>query len=191
MKKYDDAETSFKKALELDAASKKPNPAIQGMANSGLGEIYARTGKVPEANAAYDAAAKANPASANLYLKNQAVIFFQAGNGDAQVAAADKAIKTDPSDALLYYLKGQGLIQKATFDQQDVKDRAAAGMRRRLSEVPGPGAYGSVCDRSAGHSAAGWAEGELNVQGRQEVSSERFPLIEAHWKTVRPSVCGG
>ncbi len=121
LKKYDDAETSFKKALELDAASKKPNPVIQGMANSGLGEIYARTGKVPEANAAYDAAAKANPASANLYLKNQAVIFFQAGNGDAQVAAADKAIQTDPSNALLYYLKGQGLIQKATFDSKTSK----------------------------------------------------------------------
>ena len=56
LKKYDDAETSYKKSLEVDAASKKPNPAIQGLANSGLGEIYARTGKVPEANAAYDAA---------------------------------------------------------------------------------------------------------------------------------------
>ncbi len=121
LKKYDDAETSFKKALELDAASKKPNPVIQGMANAGLGEVYARTGKVPEANAAYDAAAKANPPSADMYLRNQAVIFFQAGNGDAQVAAADKAIQTNPNDALLYYLKGQGLIQKATVDPKTSK----------------------------------------------------------------------
>lgn len=121
LKKYDEAETNYKKALELDAASKKPNPAIQGMANAGLGEIYARQGKVPEANAAYDAAAKANPPSAQMYLRNQAVIFFQAGNGDAQVAAADKAIQNDPSDALLYYLKGQGLIQKATFDNKTSK----------------------------------------------------------------------
>jgi tetratricopeptide (TPR) repeat protein len=116
LKKYDEAETSFKKALEVDAASPKPNPAIQGMANAGLGEIYARTGKVPEANAAFDAAAKANPAETGFYLRNEAVIFFQAGNGDAQVAAADEAIKNNPNDALLYYLKGQGLIQKATFD---------------------------------------------------------------------------
>ncbi|MGB6194465.1 MAG: hypothetical protein WBF42_18510 [Terracidiphilus sp.] len=121
LKKYDDAEASYKKALELDAASKKPNPVIQGMAQSGLGEIYARTGKVPEANAAYDAAAKANPASADMYLRNQAVIFFQSGNGDAQVAAADKAIQTDPNDAMLYYLKGQGLIQKATVDPKTSK----------------------------------------------------------------------
>lgn len=120
-KKYTDAETSFKKALELDAASKKPNPAIEGMANAGLGEIYARGGKVQEANAAYDAAAKANPTSAGMYYRNQAVIFFQSGNGDAQVAAADLAIKNDPSDAMLYYLKGQGLIQKASYDAKTQK----------------------------------------------------------------------
>jgi len=118
LKKYDDAETSFKKALDADTASKKPNPGIEGMANAGIGEIYARTGKVHEANAAYDAAAKANPPQAGFYLRNEAVIFFQSGNGDAQVAAADEGIKNDPNDALLYYLKGQGLIQKATFDDK-------------------------------------------------------------------------
>lgn len=116
LKKPDDAETAYKKALEVDAASKKPNPAIEGMANAGLGEIYARGGKVPEANAAYDAAAKANPSSAGTYYRNQAVIFFQSGNADAQVAAADIAIKNDPNDPLVYYLKGQGLVSKATVD---------------------------------------------------------------------------
>jgi tetratricopeptide (TPR) repeat protein len=116
LKKYDAAEVTFKKALELEAASKKPNPAIQGLSNSGLGEIYARTGKVPEANAAYDAAAKVNPTQAGFYLKNEAVIFFQMNNGDAQVAAADEAIKLDPTQAVLYYLKGNGLVQKTTVD---------------------------------------------------------------------------
>ena len=116
LKKYDDAITSYKKALELDAASKKPSPAIQGMANEGLGMIYARTGKVAEANAAYDAAAKADPTKAAFYLKNEAVIFSQVGNADAQAAAADEAIKADPNDPLLYYLKGQALVSKATVD---------------------------------------------------------------------------
>ncbi len=118
LKEYDAAIASFKKTLEVDAASGKPNVVIQGMANSGLGEIYARTGKVAEANAAYDAAAKANPTMAGFYLRNEAVIFFQMGNGDAQIAAADEAIKADPNQAILYYLKGQGLIQKATFDDK-------------------------------------------------------------------------
>lgn len=121
LKNYDDSITSFKKALELEATSKKPLPEVQGLAQSGLGEAYARQGKVPEANDAYDAAAKANPTSASLYYKNQAVIFFQQGNPTAQVAAADKAIAVDPTNALLYYLKGQGLVGNATIDPKTNK----------------------------------------------------------------------
>jgi tetratricopeptide (TPR) repeat protein len=127
LKKYDDAITTYKKVLDLEAASKKPNPQVQGLANSGLGEIYARQGKVPDANAAYDAAAKVNPTQAGFYLKNEAVIFFQMNNGDAQVAVADEAIAADPSQPLLYYLKGQGLIQKATIDPKTQKIVAPPG----------------------------------------------------------------
>jgi len=144
LKKYDDAETSFKKALETDAAAKKPSPAIEGMANAGLGEVYARQGKVPEANAAYEAAAKANPPSAETYLRNQAVIFFQAGNADAQVAAADMAIKNDPNDALVYYLKGQGLVSKATVDpktQRIVLPEGCADAYQKYLELAPTGPY--------------------------------------------------
>jgi tetratricopeptide (TPR) repeat protein len=123
LKKYDEAEAAFKKALEAETAAKKPMPQNQGAANAGLGEIYARTGKIPEANAAYDAAAKVNPPQAGFYYKNEAVIFYQVGNADAQVAAADQAIKAneankvDPAtQAILYYLKGQGLVSKSTID---------------------------------------------------------------------------
>jgi tetratricopeptide (TPR) repeat protein len=116
LKKYDEAEAAYKKAVEVEAASKKPNAQNQGAAQAGLGEIYARTGKIPEATAAYDEAAKINPAMAGFYLRNEAVIFYQTGNADAQVAAADEAIKADPTQPLLYYLKGQGLVQKATVD---------------------------------------------------------------------------
>jgi tetratricopeptide (TPR) repeat protein len=115
LKQYDDAVTSFKKAIDLEATSKKPSPEVQGLAQSGLGEAYARQGKVQDANDAFDAAAKANPAQASFYYKNMAVIFFQQGNAQAQVAAADKAIASDPSNALLYYLKGQGLVGNATM----------------------------------------------------------------------------
>lgn len=144
LKKYDQAEASYKKALDLESASKKPNPAIQGLANSGLGEIYARTGKVPEANAAYDAAAKANPAQAGFYLKNEAVVFFQVGNGEAQVAAADEALKSDPNQPILYYLKGQGLIQKATFDaktQRIILPPGCADAYQKYLELAPSGPY--------------------------------------------------
>jgi tetratricopeptide (TPR) repeat protein len=116
LKKYDDAITSYKKAIDLETASKKPRPQVIGNAEAGLGEVYARTGKVPEANAAYDASTKVDPADAALNLRNEAIVFFQEGNSDAQVAAADAAIKIDPNNALLYYIKGQGLIQSATVD---------------------------------------------------------------------------
>lgn len=116
LKKDDDAITSYKKALTLEQAAKKPRPEVLGVAEAGLGEIYARSGKVADANAAYDAAAKDDPQRAALYLKNEAIIFFQQGNSDAQAAAADEAIKANPNDPVLYYIKGQALVQKATID---------------------------------------------------------------------------
>lgn len=127
LKKYDEATAAFKKTLDLEAASKKPSTAIQGLANSGLGEIYARTGKVADANAAYDAAAKVNPTSAGFYFKNEAVIFFQTNQPDAQVAAANEAIAVDPNQPILYYLKGNGLVQKTTMDDKTHKLVAPPG----------------------------------------------------------------
>jgi tetratricopeptide (TPR) repeat protein len=127
LKKYDAAEATYKKVLEIESKSPKPNLQVQGLAESGLGEIYARTGKVSEANAAYDAAAKVNPTQAGFYLKNEAVIFFQMNNADAQVAVADEAIAIDPNQPILYYLKGQGLIQKATLDPKTQRIVAPPG----------------------------------------------------------------
>jgi tetratricopeptide (TPR) repeat protein len=116
LKKYDLAETAFKKALDVDTTSKKPSLAIQGMAQAGLGEVYARTGKVADANAAFDAASKLDPTRAGVYYKNEAVFFDQSDNAEAEVGAAEKAIQADPTQALPYYLKGKGLIVKATVD---------------------------------------------------------------------------
>jgi tetratricopeptide (TPR) repeat protein len=139
-KKYDDAITSYKKAIDLETAAKKPRMEVIGVAQAGLGEVYARTGKVPEANAAYDAAAKADPTRASLHLRNEAVIFFQEHNSTAQVAAADEAIKVDPSDAILYYIKGQGLVQNATIDPKTnrivLPDDCTAAYQKYLDLAP-------------------------------------------------------
>ena len=120
LKKYEDCATAYKKAVDLEMASKKPRAEVIGVANAGLGEAYARQGKVPEAKAAFDAAAKADPTRAAFHLRNEAIIFFQERNGPAQVDAADEALKADTkadaSQAILYYIKGQGLIQNATLD---------------------------------------------------------------------------
>ncbi|MDR3792780.1 MAG: hypothetical protein P4L03_05295 [Terracidiphilus sp.] len=121
LKKYEDAETAYKKAIELESTAKKVNPEVIGVSNAGLGEVYAREGKVAEANAAFSAAAKADPPKAAFHLRNEAVIFFQEKNSPAQVAAADEALKIDPNQAILYYIKGQGLIQNATLDPKTNK----------------------------------------------------------------------
>ena len=119
LKKYDESEANYKKAVELETNSKKPKPEILGVANAGLGEVYARQGKVPEAQAAFDAAAKADPTRAAFHLRNEAVIFFQEKNSPAQVAAADAALAVDPNQAVLYYIKGQGLVANATVDPKN------------------------------------------------------------------------
>jgi tetratricopeptide (TPR) repeat protein len=126
-KKYDDAITSLKKAIEMDAASKKPSPDIAGAANNALGEAYAATNKVPDAAAAYDAAAKAEPDKAGMFYGNETIVLSKAGNPDATVAAADKAIAADPKKAVPYYLKGQALVSKATVDPKTQRIVAPPG----------------------------------------------------------------
>lgn len=120
-KKYDDAVTSLKKAIDLDTASKKPSPDVEAAANNELGEAYAGAGKIPEAGEAYDAAAKLVPANASSYYTNETIVMSRTGNSDATVAAADKAIAADPTKPNPYYLKGQALVAKATVDPKTQK----------------------------------------------------------------------
>jgi len=126
-KKNSDAETSLKKAIDLDSQSKKPNPEVEAGANNALGEVLANEGKATEAQAAYDSAAKLNPASAAMYFTNEAIIMDRAGQVDGTVAAADKAIAADPTKPVPYYLKGKALINKATVDQKTGKIIAPPG----------------------------------------------------------------
>jgi tetratricopeptide (TPR) repeat protein len=126
-KKNSDAETSLKKTVELDSASKKPNPDIEAAANNSLGEVLANEGKVPDAQAAYEAAAKINPSQAAMYYGNEAIVMSRAGQTDGVVAAADKAIAADPTKPIPYYLKGQALVSKATVDSKTGKIQAPPG----------------------------------------------------------------
>ena len=120
-KKNSDAETSLKKAIELDSAGKKPNPEVEAGANNALGEVLANEGKGADAQAAYDNAAKLNPTQAAMYYTNEAIIMDRAGQVDGTVTAADKAIAADPNKPIPYYLKGKALINKATVDQKTGK----------------------------------------------------------------------
>ena len=146
LKKYDEAEKSFKQVLEIQASSGSPKPDVQAFANAGLGEIYARTDKAPEAAKAFDLAVQFDAAHAGMYFRNEALIFMQAGNAEAQVAAAEKAIKADPKDAVPYFIKADGLLKKSGADLAakhfDLPAGCAAVFERYLSLAPN-GPYAS------------------------------------------------
>lgn len=132
LKQYADAETNLQKGITMDQASKKPDVKMEGAADDKLGEAYASEGKIPEAQAAYDAAAKADPSSAGMFYENEAIMMSRAAATnpaavDAEVAAADKAIAADPTRPVPYYLKGQALIGKATVDPKTQKIVAPPG----------------------------------------------------------------
>ena len=116
LKKYDEAEASFKKVLELEAVSKKPSLANQGAANSGLGEINARAGKVPEAQAFYDTAAKVDPTKAAFYLTNEAVILVADGQWRRAECRGRRRHRGRSSKGHGLLPQGPGPFQKATVD---------------------------------------------------------------------------
>lgn len=96
-------------------------PEIKGAGYASLGEIYIRTKRIQEAQAAFDEAVNSNPGEAALYRRNETIFFFQTGNSEAQLAAAEKAIAVDPTRPMLYYFKAQALAAKATIDPQTQK----------------------------------------------------------------------
>jgi tetratricopeptide (TPR) repeat protein len=116
-KRYNDGIDAYKKGIELNAASKKPNPVDAGIAWNSVGNAEAKLGKVPEAQEAFENSVKLAPANAGMVYNNEAAVLFNAGQGDAAAAAADKAIAADPNKADAYYIKGQSLIAKATVDK--------------------------------------------------------------------------
>jgi tetratricopeptide (TPR) repeat protein len=125
--KFGDAATSYKKGIDLNAASKKPNPDVTAAAYNQLGQAYAKQGNVKDAADAYDQAAKAQPAQAGMYYFNEAVTLYNSGKLDEAVIAADKAIAADPKRPDAYYIKGQALIPKATYDEKTKKIVAPPG----------------------------------------------------------------
>jgi tetratricopeptide (TPR) repeat protein len=121
LEKYTDAATSYKKGIDLNAASKKPNPETTAVAYNQLGQAYGKQGNAKDASDAYEQAAKTLPANAGMYYFNEAATLYNAGKLDEAAAAADKAIAADPKRAEAYYIKGQALIPKATVDPKTQK----------------------------------------------------------------------
>jgi tetratricopeptide (TPR) repeat protein len=127
VQKYNDAATSYKKGIDLNAASKKPSPEAGAAGYNQLGVVEARLGDAKASSDAYDSAAKAMPANAGMYYYNEAATLYNAGKLPEAEAAADKAIAADPKRAEAYYIKGQALIPQATVDAKTQKVVAPPG----------------------------------------------------------------
>jgi tetratricopeptide (TPR) repeat protein len=121
LQKYTDAAASFQKALDLNAASKKPIMDVAFSSSLNMGQALGRSGKPDEAAKAYEAAATANPAMAGTALYNEAATYFNANKLTEAAAAADKAIAADPKRAESYYIKASALVPNATIDPQTKK----------------------------------------------------------------------
>jgi len=121
-------------ASETVVTKQNRTPEVLGAALSGLGEVYIRTSRVPQAQQSFDDAVKANPAQAAFYLRNEAILFLQTGHSAEQVDAAGKAIALDPKRADLYFFKGQGLAAQATIDPKTQKLVLPAGCPEALQK---------------------------------------------------------
>ena len=165
VQKYTDAAASYKKAVDLNAASKKPSVEVTADAYNQMGQALARSGNAKDASDAFDSAAKAEPAKAGTYLLNEAVILYNGGKMDDAAAAADKAIAADPNKADAYYIKGQALIQKVTVDPKTNKVTGASRMRGCLSALPRTCSGRRPLCRSKGHSHRHRREDRDQLQG--------------------------
>ena len=136
LKKYDEAIVAYKKSVEMDSASAKPNLETEAATYNNMGHALANMGKIPDAAAAYETAAKLNPGHTAKYYVNEAIIFYSASESDpvnqtadlaAAEAAAEKVIAIDPNVANVYYIKGQALVMQVTADPKTGKMIAPPG----------------------------------------------------------------
>jgi tetratricopeptide (TPR) repeat protein len=121
LKFYSDAVDAYKKAIDLDGTSKKPNPAEQAVEYNEMGNALARSGKAADAASAFDNAVKIDPSKAGMYYNNEAAVLFNAGQIDPALAAANQAIAADPNRPDPYFIKGQALVTKSAFDAKTNK----------------------------------------------------------------------
>lgn len=124
---FTDAAASYQKAIDLNAASKKPSPENLAAYYLNLGQALSKGGKLADAGVAYEAAAKASPTMATSAYYNESVVYYQASKMPEAIAAAEKAIAADPKRADAYYIKGQALIPGATADAKTGKFVLPAG----------------------------------------------------------------
>ncbi len=117
-KKYPEAITAYKKAIEL-------NPTSGGYYNNMAGAMM-KNNQFDEAIAAYNKAGEIDPPQAAMYAFNEGAVLYNRGKMDEAAKAFEKVLALDPTKADAYYYKGASMLGKATIGK-DGKMEAPAG----------------------------------------------------------------
>jgi tetratricopeptide (TPR) repeat protein len=104
----------YDKAMEYYPKAIAASPTDAALHNN-LGDIYARMGKLTEAQQEFQKAADMNPAGAAQYYFNLGAIMYNIGKMDEAAAAFKKATEVDPNHADAYYWEGLALMGKASM----------------------------------------------------------------------------
>ncbi len=104
---YDKAVENYQKVILLDPTN--------AQYHSGLGNVYANTGKVPEAQAEFQKSADLDPANAAKSYFNLGATLYNTGKMDEAAAAFKKATEIDTKYADAYALMGRALMGKVTL----------------------------------------------------------------------------
>jgi tetratricopeptide (TPR) repeat protein len=129
-KKYPEAETAFRKAIEIV----KPDSKNIGNYHNSLAQALLKQNKTGEAMAEYDKAAQLDPTNGGMYYFNEGAVLTNQGKVDEANQAFDKAIAADPTRADAYYQKGVNLLGKATLDSKTGKMIPAPGTTDALNK---------------------------------------------------------
>jgi tetratricopeptide (TPR) repeat protein len=104
----------YDKALEYYPKAIAASPTDAALHNN-LGDVYARMGKLTEAQQEFQKAADLNPGGAAQYYFNLGAIMYNIGKMDEAAAAFKKVTERDPTRADAYYLEGLSLMGKASM----------------------------------------------------------------------------
>jgi tetratricopeptide (TPR) repeat protein len=107
----------FDKALEYYPKAIAASPTDAALHNN-LGDVYARMGKLAEAQQEFQKAAELNPTGAAQYYFNLGAVMYNIGKMDEAAAAFKKATEVDPNHADAHYWEGLALMGKATMDAE-------------------------------------------------------------------------
>jgi len=106
-KQYDKALENYQKVIALDPSNAELHNA--------LGNVYANTGNIPEAQAEFQKSAELNPSGAAKSYFNLGAILYNTGKMDEAAAAFKKSTDIDPKFADAFALEGRALMGKVTL----------------------------------------------------------------------------